>query len=220
MFPRVSKEIIFWALAKDPAERPQSAGAFAQAIRDGARGSLGSFLKRAAGVGAPLASLRGAAEPPTPTPASRYGGGVPSGDATLWDPSFHGGASQQAWSAQGGAGGAGNPAWPGAGRVGAGQSPRPRGVSAALLAAVALALVVLIIMGVTVGSALGNAFGANFSSLAPVTRTATPLPTPTATVTPTPTPSPTPTPPPNWLSVQPDSIQLGCRSITRRNISF
>jgi serine/threonine protein kinase len=196
--PARVEEVIFWALAKEAAERPQTAGAFAQSVRDGARGSLGALLKRAAGVGAPLASLRGVGEPSAAPPTPRYGVGVSSGDATLWDPSFHGG------------GGAGNPAWPGARRAGGGSSPRPGGISAALLAAVALALVVLIIMGIMVGSALGNTFGSNFTSLLPVTRNATPLPTPTATVTPTPSPSPTPTPPPNWLNAQPDSIQLGC----------
>jgi len=211
--PARMEEAIFWALAKDADERPATAGAFAQALRDGARSSLGALWQRVSGPGPSLASFRGAAESLAPqSPA--YGAMAPAaGDATLWDPSYHAAQANQAWSGHSGGagGGAGGPAWPGA-RAGSGGNGRQRGIPAPLMAAVALALVVLIVMAIVVASALGNGLGSIFSGGggALFSHTATPAPTATATMTPSPTPSPTPAPPQNWLSVRPDSLNLGC----------
>ncbi|MDE3229671.1 MAG: hypothetical protein KGO05_07300, partial [Chloroflexota bacterium] len=173
----------------------------ARAVRDGARSSLGSLLKRAAGAGGALMSLRDSADPAEAAPPQALYGAANSADATLWDPSYHAPTGRQPRFPEGG--GAGS-AW-----------PRPRasgGISPGLLAAVAAALVILIAMGVMVGSVLGNTLGSNFNSLVPGAGAATTRATPTPTVTPTPTPSPTPAPPANWLSVQPDSIKLGCKN--------
>ena len=199
--PARMEEVIFWALAKDATERPPTAGAFAQAMRDSVGGALGALWKRAAAPGATLASFRGGAAAMAASSGPRVGG-APVGDATLFDPAYHTPQS----------GGPGGPAWPSARSAGAGKAPPPRGVSAALLAAVGVALIVLVVMGVVVASALGGGLGDAFTGGGPFARaTATLAPTPTATMTPTPTPSPTATPPANWLSAQPDSLYLTCQ---------
>jgi serine/threonine-protein kinase len=205
--PARLEEVIFWALAKDASDRPPSAGAFAQAMRDGARGALGALWKRAAGPGATLASFRGGSDA---LAAQSFGSGglAPAGDATLWDPAYHAPQRQQPfhqpWTPQGAAGSAG------AGR------PRRQSIPAALVAAAGVALVVLVIMGVVVANALGGRLGEAFSGggsggspSQPLVTAATP--SPTATMTPTPSPTPTPLPPTNWLSVAPNSLNLTCK---------
>ncbi|HEX8730731.1 MAG TPA: hypothetical protein VF725_01615, partial [Ktedonobacterales bacterium] len=154
-----------------------------------------------AGAGGALMSLRDSADlAGAAPPQALYGAAAANPDATLWDAAYHGPTGRQPRFPDGGGAGA---AW-----------PRPRasgGISPGLLAAVAAALVILIAMGVMVGSALGNTLGSNFNSLVPGAGATTSHATPTPTVTPTPSPSPTPTPPANWLSVQPNSIHLGCQ---------
>ncbi len=216
--PARLEEVIFWALAKDANDRPASAGAFAQALHDGSRGAASALWKRAAGPGASLASYRGAADALATQPAA-YGGLAPAGDATLWDPSYHGPQSRRAfgdaWAARSVAGGAAA-AWSGA-RAGAGKARRP-GVSAALLATVGVALVVLIIMGVVVASALGGSLSEALGAGSPGRQaggTVVAAPSPTATMTATPSPSPTMTPPADWLTVTPDSLDLACKKSTK-----
>lgn len=211
--PRL-EEVIFWALAKDADDRPATAGAFAQAMRGGTRDAAGALWQRAAGPGASLAAYRGASDALAAVPTAQAGL-APAGDATLWDPSYHGPQSRrqfgEAWAAQGAAGGAGS-AWPGARRRAVATARRP-GIPAPLLAAVGVALVVLIIMGVVVASALGGSIGdALGGSPGSQTggKTGAAL-SPTATMTATPSPTATATPPANWLIVTPDSLDLGCK---------
>ncbi len=214
--PARMEETIFWALAKDASERPPSAGAFAQALRDGARGTLSALWKRAAGPGPSLASFRGGADWQAAQPGAP-GGLAPAGDATLWDPAYHTPQPQQqfsqAWSPLATTGGAGATAWPGARVAGGGGRRQPQRFPAALLAAVGLALVVLVIMAVVVANALGGSLGAalggNGGNGGANLPAATVAPTATATATATPVPTATP-PPTNWLSVQPDSLDLTC----------
>ncbi|HET9111688.1 MAG TPA: serine/threonine-protein kinase, partial [Ktedonobacterales bacterium] len=107
--PRL-EEVVFWALAKDAQDRPASASAFAQALHGAIGGGLGALWKRAAGPGASLASYRGGADAlAAPIVAA---GLAPAGDATLWDPSYHGLKSRQfdPAFAVGGAGGGGGAA--------------------------------------------------------------------------------------------------------------
>ena len=217
--PQRLEEVVFWALAKEAQDRPPSAGAYAKALHDGARGALGALWKRAAGpAGASLAAFRGGdiggmdardgqpALPPAPAPA---------GDATLWDPSYHGVQSQrqfnQAMAAQGAVGGAaGAAAWPGARPRGVAGEQRRSSVPPALFVAMGAALVILVVMAVVVGSALGDSLGTAFGGgpSSPVVAG----PSPTATMTPTPTVTPSPTVPPNWLVATPDSLALTCDS--------
>jgi hypothetical protein len=209
--PARLEEVIFWALAKDANDRPASAGAFAQALRDGSRGVASALWKRAAGPGASLASYRSAAGALAAAPAA-YGGVAPAGDATLWDPSYHGPQSRRAFGAAGGA----EAAWAGA-RAGTDKARRP-GVSPALLATVGVALVVLIIMGVVVASALGGSLSEALGVGGPGRKTGGTVvlgPSPTATMTATPSPSPTMTPPEDWLAVTPDSLDLTCKKSTK-----
>ena len=213
--PAQLEEVIFWALAKDASDRPPSASAFAQAMRDGARGAAGALWKRAAGLGASLASYRGGAEPLAapiaPIAAAGMAGAAAAGDATLWDASYHGPESRRQFDrsfAAGASGGAGARAWPGARVAASGGRRRGSGIPAPLLAAVGLALVVLIIMGVVVANALGSslsAFGGNTGGRSGAGAI------PTATMTATPSPSPTATPPADWLTVTPDSLDLTCK---------
>ena len=210
--PARLEEAVFWALAKDASDRPASAATFAQALHSATGGGQGALWKRAAGPGASLASYRGAEDAfAAPVAAA----GLVAGDATLWDPAYHGLKSQQlnpAFAASAGGGGA---AWPGA-RPAAGRGPQRRqGIPAPLLAAVGLALVVLIIMGVVVASALGNSLGALGGGNGGGLGAASARPSPTATMTPTPSPSPTATPPANWLTATPDSLDLGCKKTTK-----
>lgn len=134
----------------------------------------------------------------------------PSGPnaVTVFDARYAGGRSpQDAMSA------VGHPIWPQA-RAAArtnGATGGPR-LSLPLIAAISVALVVLVVMAITVGSLLGDPNLLNGQpgiGLGPHP-TATTRPTPTAT--PLPTPSPTPLLPANWLSINPDSVQMGCKS--------
>lgn len=215
--PARLEEAVFWALAKDAQDRPPSAGAFANALHDGARGALGALWKRAAGpAGAGLAAFRGAGMEPRADQPALHPGLAPAGDATLWDPSYHGVQSQRQFNQSlagpatvGGAAGA--TAWPGARPRGVAGDQRRSGISPALLAAIGAALVMLVIMAVVVGNALGDSLGTAFGgpghSGGPLTG-----PSPTATMTPTPTVTPSPTVPPNWLNADPTSLTLTCDS--------
>ncbi|HEY8326305.1 MAG TPA: protein kinase [Ktedonobacterales bacterium] len=216
--PARLEEVVFWALAKDAQDRPPSAGAFAKALHDGARGALGALWKRAAGpAGLGLAAFRGAGMEPHADQPALHPGLAPAGDATLWDPSYHGVQSQrqfnQSFVAPVTAGSAADAtAWPGARpRGGAGGQRRP-GISPALLAAIGAALVMLVIMAVVVGNALGDSLGTAFGGPGHSSGPVLARPSPTATMTPTPTVTPSPTVPPNWLTATPDSLSLTCDS--------
>jgi hypothetical protein len=213
--PARVEEAIFWAMAKDPAERPPSAGAFARAMRAGLRGgplSAGAALwKRAAVPGASLsrfagheagaASAKGAS--PTPFDVTRMEPSAPDA-VTIWDPRFNAGAAARESGAA--------PVWPGPGQRSAQAGAQKTTLSPALVAAIGVALVVLLAMAVTLGGLIGggNPLGAFVAPTA--TATITPLPT----ATPSPTPSPTPTPPPNWLSVSPVTVTLGCNNGSKK----
>ncbi len=201
--PRV-EEAIFWAMAKDPSDRPSSAGDLARAMRTGLRGgplaASAALWRRAATPGASLASFTGrdpqaaghAGAPPTPFDATRMEPSAPDA-VTVWDARFSAAAN----------------AWPVPARGAAGNTPGAT-LSPALVAAIGVALVALLAMAVTLGGLLGgnNPLGAFLPGIGP-RATATITPSPTAT--PSPTPSPTPPLPANWLSAQPSSISLSCK---------
>jgi serine/threonine protein kinase len=206
--PARVEEAIFWALAKDPAERPASAGALAQALRGGLRSgplAMGAALwRRAATTGSSLSSYVGsgalgpAGRPPTPPVVEPMGPSSPNA-VTVWDARFDaGGPSRVAPSAA--------RAWPGPGSKQAGIT-----ISPLMMAAIGLALVALLAMAATVGGLIGSSNPLGAIGGLGATATATSLPT----VTPSPSPSPSPTPPPNWLSADTTAITLGCNGSKR-----
>jgi tRNA A-37 threonylcarbamoyl transferase component Bud32 len=227
--PAGVEEVIFWALAKEPAERPHTAGGFARALRDAKRGrTLGRLFgwSAVADTGSGVVSGQsGASEHtavvsthlPSRTRSLPVGGAVSAlpidehpvrsvgqriealpptrfdaralSDATLTDiPPPVGPQSPQ---------------WPGAGS----RPPRRRsgrwviGIAAALALVLALAAAASL-NGFATSLIGGQAFGSPVATGSPHAV----LPTATATK------PPTPTVPPNWLSVSPTSITLGCRS--------
>ncbi len=213
--PARVEEAIFWALAKDPSDRPPSGLALTRSLRGGARGgpfAAGAALwRRAALPGASLSSYAGreaqAAESAggaasAPFEATRMEPSAPDA-VTVWDPRFNVNAL--------GSGAA--PAWPGPARGTARAGGQGARLSPMLVAAIGAALIVLLAMAVVLGGLIG---GENpLAALIGPAPTATASDTPTPTVTPSPTPSPTPAPPANWLSADPTSISLGCNGPRR-----
>ncbi|HLZ22720.1 MAG TPA: serine/threonine-protein kinase [Ktedonobacterales bacterium] len=224
------EEVIFWALAKDPTDRPATAGEFAQALAAAAprARTLGATLRRPVTavhsavlvepgrLGADRAErqtgrpsmgtlpLPGTGNLATADAVFSGGGGEPptrGGDATL-----HDGAVP--WPE---AGSAGAPPWPV-------QPKRAREMSQSShlvgfpLAALAAAVVALILVATLVFSSLaqnglggsngapGTAHNGGPSVIATSTSTATPQPTATSTPYPA-----------NWLAVSPQSVSLSCR---------
>jgi hypothetical protein len=233
--PSRMEEAIFWALAKDPADRPESAGALAKALRAGLRSgplAAGAALLRRAGMPAQL----GALAVREPTGGSGMSSGTTRGpivktarmdpsviradamepsapdDATIWDARYSPHASARNTSVDTNSGGA--PIWPTAPRRAA-QSEKNGGVrlSAAFITAIGAALIVLLVTGVMLGSLLSG--GDPFAALVGPHTTTTVGATYTATTPPTPTASPSPTAPPDWLVVTPASITLGCSGDNR-----
>lgn len=206
--PRI-EETIFWALAKDPNERPPTAGAFAQALRASQRGgpfAAGAALwRRVATPGASLSSFaerESQATPvvsPTPRQPTRMEPVGPNA-ATVYDARYNGDVSA--------AGGAA--AWPARAPGKSRANSRALALSPGLIAGISAALVVLLLMAVTLGSLLGgsNPLSSLLGAGGPGTSTPSVTVAPTATASPT--PSPSPTPPANWLSASTDSITLGC----------
>ncbi len=217
--PARVEESVFWALAKDPSQRPPSAGALAQALRGGLRSGPfaggAALWRRAALPGASLANFAGRDAPnagpagvtPTPFEGTLMGPSAPDA-VTVWDPRFSAANPARGTSVAA-------QAWPGPARGTARADGQGARLSPALVAAIGVALVVLLAMAVTLGGLIGgnNPFGAFVGPVAGPQATATITPLPTAT--PSPTPSPTPTPPANWLSVEPSAISLGCNGSKR-----
>ena len=196
--PARVEESVFWALAKDPSQRPPSAGALAQALRGGLRGGPfaggAALWRRAALPGASLANFAGRdASPAGPagvTSAPIRGNAHGAERARRRDrlgPAFQ----RRRISARGTSVAA--QAWPVPARGTARSGGQGARLSLALVAAIGVALVVLLAMAVTLGGLIGgnNPFGAFVGPVASPQATATITPLPTAT--PSPTPSPTPT---------------------------
>jgi serine/threonine-protein kinase len=221
--PRV-EEAIFWALAKDPAERPASAGALAKSLRASLRtGPLaaGAALLRRAGMPGQLAALSGrelsgaqasaAGADSGPVELTRMQPSAPDA-VTVWDARY-----SPRNAARGSVGGAGTnangaPVWPSAARRLAVSEKNGARLSPALIAGITVALAALVVMAFTLGGLIGgggNPLAALTGSGAP-TRTGT-TPSPTAS----PSPSPSPTVPPDWLAATPSSITLACNGSKR-----
>jgi serine/threonine protein kinase len=212
--PMQMEEVLRWALAKSPAERPSSAGAFVRALKDASRGrTLGSTMASATSHSAVFPSATRA------NPASHYGPRTgpaqPSLDGT------YGHNAQTVFDAGpaprfGGFGAP--PQWPGAAAAG-GAYPypsRPQRRRRTWLAIVAAAGVVVLLVVVLCRLASELPGGKNLGEPLGIVQ-------PTPTATPTPRPTPTPTPPPNWLAVTPTHIALNCGTtktvkVTLRNL--
>ncbi len=204
--PQRMEEVVFWALAKDANERPNSAGAFAQAMRDSSHGALGALWKRAAAQGASLAAFRTTSGEVPAAQAAAFAGFAPTGDATLYDPAFHPQDAGADWVSQ--RSGNAAVAWPGASARGAAAAPE-RKFSPALIAAVTAAIIILVAVAVVAASALGSTLGAMAGGPGTAGAGLGALHgTPTATATPSPTPSPTV--PPLALTVNQSSVTLTC----------
>lgn len=239
------EEAIFWALAKDPKDRPATAGEFARALAAAAPRprTLGMTMRRAttaAFPALPAESNRGDMEPaqrerarpsmgtlPLPAAsglaaasASSAGAGreLPTigSDATLYD-----GAVPRPAATAGSV-----PMWPVQPKR-AHDTRETRGFIGFPLAAVAAAVIALVLVATLVLGNLAQQGGLGGLNGAPGTAhggtqtaaTATPSPT----ITPEPTATATPYPA-NWLSVSPQSVSLSCKGkgttkyITLRNL--
>ena len=225
--PRVD-EVLAWALAKDPHERPRTAGAFARALREAAQGRSSRTLGSSSLVRPPLGrESHGSTEALDSrarslvrgTLGGEMPGGVASGDPeghTVYDGPAYAAASGGFGFATamapvphfdglppGGSGSGANPAWPVPGGGRSWRAPILMLAGAALTALIAIAVVVALF-----SQGGGSLFpSSNPNGVVGHTQTATPLPT----LTPSPTPSPTPVVT-NWLSVTPDNISLQCNS--------
>ncbi|HKS71026.1 MAG TPA: hypothetical protein VJQ45_11425, partial [Ktedonobacterales bacterium] len=225
-------EVLAWALAKDPHERPRTAGAFARALREAAQGRSGRTLGSSSLVRPPLGrESHGGTEALDPRARSFVRGTLSgeSSDGTMGtnaDPEGHtlydgpaytpasGGFGFATAMAPvphldglppGGSGSGGNPAWPVPGGGRSWRAPILMLAAAALTALIAIAVVVALF-----SQGGGSLFpSSNPNGVVGHTQTVTPLPT--ATRTPSPTPSPTPVVT-NWLTVAPDNITLQCKS--------
>jgi serine/threonine protein kinase len=232
--PRL-EEVIFWALAKDAADRPSSAAEFAQALATASRGrTLSDFYRKAAAsvalaaaptprpVAEPTARVRPrmstGTHPLSRSQVSRAGatphvGGEDGSsradldDATIADihPGWHGERTD-----------GGAPQWPvDPERPTFSPDPRRphggprRGV---LVAGVALAVVVALLLVSLAQAGLRSGLSAQLGATQP---THTVVPSPTPTVTPSPTPTPLPA---NWLWVSTSSLTLGCRGKATKTV--
>ncbi|HEX6798362.1 MAG TPA: protein kinase [Ktedonobacterales bacterium] len=221
-------EVLAWALAKDPHERPRTTGAFARALREAAQGRSGRTLGSSSLVRPPLGrESYGGTEALDPR-ARSYVRGTLSGESsdgaasadpeghTLYDGPAYAPASGGFGFATavapvphmdglppGGSGLSANPAWPVPGGGRSWRAPILMLAAAALTALIAIAVVVALF-----SQGGGSLFpSSNPNGVVSHSQTATPLPT----LTPSPTPSPTPQVT-NWLTVAPDNITLECKS--------
>jgi hypothetical protein len=187
--PQVER-VIAWALAKRPADRPPSAGAFAQALEDVAGGWGGAGTGTGTVGSHSVALMTSPAYPPAPHTQQAHNA------PTLYDAGV---APYPVAYAPGGA-----PAWPGMQMRPAASAPqRQHPIRIACLSVLATLLVTCVALGgLSAYHSLSQGPGASASQTptAPV-RTPTPTPIP---------PTPTPTPVVNWLSVSPTHIALGC----------
>lgn len=222
--PRV-EEAVFWALAKDPDDRPQTAGDFARALLNASRsrtlggtlGGLGAWRSQTTGRQSATATQtppRTASVGPRPalgtlpmrapaSPRLEAGGTSRSGlvspmvqdDATIAAPRL---------SASGSGGGGGAPLWP----VDPDRRYRPPEKSPATrkatIVAVAASCIAVVLLAALVLVALSNAGLGGSPNPAGAGH-------PVVHTTPTVTPKPTATPGPvDWLTVSPTSVKLGC----------
>lgn len=222
--PPEIERVITWALAKSPADRPQSAQEFALALRGAAErlgmpagtgayaiaGSVGAF-------GEPGGNSQGrgtrARHTQAMTPMARFATSAPGSDETLFDPAIATGprrapggrgggmAGGMAGGMGGGTGGA-VPVWPGAS-----AKPEPRGRGKRMgplpLLGLAAALVVLLVMAIVVGSAVGSAINPSVGPATGLTGIAATQTAKAAQPTATSLPSPTPTIPPTVTPIPP-----------------
>ncbi len=209
--PAQMEDVLRWALAKSPAERPNSAGAFVRALKEASRGrTLGSTMAGSTSQSAVYPSATrvnqasqygprsGAAQPPS---NGTYGYNA----QTVYD------AGPPPYSGFGAP-----PQWPGASaRAYAPMPQRRRGRNwLAIVSAVGVVLLLCIVLRGLADAGLPG--GKNLGEPSGIVK-----PTPTATATPRPTA--TPTPPPNWLAVTPSHIDLNCGNakkvkVTLRNL--
>lgn len=267
--PKV-EESIFYAMAKEPEDRPATAGDFARALRAASRGrTLGAMLglSRPEQAVAKLPRLMEQSQAtalvskrrPTGTmplpPAARArmrqgmsidealqvesppigaasvdiaGGGTGAGFASYpsTDATFAGrSVAPSAMAVGGGMGASGGdwrggtsasaPEWPAPGGL---KAQRQRGVSPWLWLALVSAVVIVLVGSFALASMLaqGGLFpGAGTNVLPGTHATRTLAPTPTITPAPTATLGPA-----NWLTVSTTSINLGCKSKSRRTITL
>ncbi len=233
--PASVEEVIFWALAKDPADRPATAGQFASALREARRErTLGRLFGWAAAAQEasdvfphpadvsestaivstrmpdrtrPLPSSAG-------TPALSESGllmGRTSSHPTVADPPPYLIDTPTEATLLVDRPVRNAPEWPGA------SAPPPKRRARRWLGAAAVfcALAVTLAVGIGFGS-LASQVGSGVLGSANVaaTRTASALPSPTAA----PSPTATPVAPANWLSASPDSITLGCHGDKRSQV--
>lgn len=243
--PQRVEEAIFWAMAKDPADRPESASAFAAALSRAARArTLSSLYERLSSRGeGHQAGVKQASQQLPVVAAPRFRGhtvemhSAENETAHLVRPVAQG-------TAEGGLPAAGVPSvlhpdaptlfdpgpsqtpspdtfWPGA------QAARPYqrrrsdsgkwllGAFAAAVGVFVFASLVLVALAQN-GNSLMSGFG-----LATATKTAAPTATPIPTATPTLVPTATATPlPANWLSVNTNSIDISCGGDRRTTIQL
>jgi hypothetical protein len=196
--PAGIEEAIFWALAKNPEDRPASAGELARALRgkSQARG-LGTL------IGWHAANRRGTEEAGSAQTLHRASAArgemgqayrpPSSGEVTMTDGRYFGGG--------------GVPEWPDPGGMRS-QPSRQLPLIALLTVGGLVALIFIVV--------LANSFVGDLLTLSnqPTPGTGASAMHGTGTPLPTSTPKPTATPklfPTNWLSVSDDSVTLGCK---------
>ncbi len=229
--PVQMEEVVFWGLAKDPADRPSSAGEFARELRQASQvGTLGTLFSRVAPfrapIGAPVSMAQqseetaNVARPPVqgtrPLPSALVGGSRTPANPSSYDASRSPTSNPDAptmFNPAGRYAPGGTPKWP------VPDEPRETASSRRgwLWLLPILALILIAVLGVTMVMAhLGDGTsllgGQSTGSLSPAaSRTATAAAQPTATLTPLPTATPSPTVIAQWLSAAPAAVALGCK---------
>jgi serine/threonine protein kinase len=239
--PRAVEEVIFWSLAKEPGDRPATAGEFARALRDAKRGpGLGRLFGWAVAQDLHPSATDTASPPLTPSERTAFVSahlpsrtqplavtGAPSSRAQGADDAFLAPARSSvavptvrglpAVASEATLYDAPVPiasdaaAWPGAHR-------RPvRRWNMRWLAGSIAAFVVIFALAVAVGlGSMNSGLLAGQPARTPsavVRSSPAALPTPTATIPPTQIPIPA-----NWLSVSPASLTLGCSTTEHSQI--
>ena len=221
--------MIFWALAKDPDDRPATASQFARALRaaleteplvrrvrrllEGASVPLGTQTSVSAAVGRENSSRQGALPYWSTEPEFVVGEANEASDDESAITTSPGGLSmQQVLNPTGGAGGyvPGTPLWPlpqtGPGKRGA--LAAIRGLAMSLVALIILAALLVVVAHSALTGPSGIPSGVVLASPIPESQqAATALPT----VTHVP-PTFTPLPPTNWLTLSPTQVTVACQS--------